>query len=142
MARHVQFVDRFVGRVELTRYLEAADVILTPYSDPGKSAAATLAYAMAAGRAVVSTPFAHATELLEEGLGIVVPAAAPAELAAAVVGLLADPERRGAMAARAHAHSRLMTWWNVAARHRTVLGSVVAGPARGRQVAPRIALQA
>jgi glycosyltransferase involved in cell wall biosynthesis len=128
---HVMLVDRFVGRVELTRWLEAADVIVTPYRDLALTAAGTLGYAMAAGRAVVSTPYAHAVELLAEGRGVVVPAATPADLAAAIVGLLDDPGTRAAMERRAHEHCRPMTWWHVAAEYRALFEQVVAGRARG-----------
>jgi glycosyltransferase involved in cell wall biosynthesis len=142
MGGHVTFVDRFVGRVELTRWLEAADVILTPYLDLAQSAAGTLSYAMAAGRPVISTPFAHAAELLANGTGVLVPPAAPAALAAAVVALLDDPGTLAAMGRRAHEHSRTMTWWEVAAKYRSLFGRVVASPARRRPSIEAIALNA
>ena len=66
MTDHVRFVDRFVGRVELTRWLEAADVFVTPYPKLDQIVSGTLSYAMGAGRAIVSTPYAYATELLAE----------------------------------------------------------------------------
>ena len=66
MADHVRFVDRFVGRVELTRWLEAADVFVTPYPKLDQIVSGTLSYAMGAGRAIVSTPYAYATEAAGE----------------------------------------------------------------------------
>jgi len=124
----VQFIDRFVGRVELTRWLEAADVIVAPYTDPGKSASGTLPYALGAGRPVVATDFAHARELLADGRGVLVPHGDPAALAAAVVGLLEDPERRLAMGRLAHEHSRSMTWWQIGAIYRDMLLRVATAP--------------
>jgi glycosyltransferase involved in cell wall biosynthesis len=125
---HVQFIDRFVGRVELTRWLEAADVIVAPYADPGKSASGTLPYAMGAGRPVVATDFAHAREILADGRGILVPHGDPAALATEIVRLLADADARVAMGRLAHEHSRSMTWWQVGARHRELLVRVASAP--------------
>jgi glycosyltransferase involved in cell wall biosynthesis len=142
MRDHVQFVDRFVGRVELTRWLEAADVVVAPYCDLAQTSAGTLPYAMAAGRAVVATPFAHAAELLADARGVVVPAASPAELASAIVALLADPEARAAVGRRAHEYSRPATWWHIAARYRGLFDRVVAGATPGRRPAPALGLNA
>ncbi|MHB8891481.1 MAG: glycosyltransferase [Candidatus Limnocylindrales bacterium] len=125
---HVQFLDRFVGRVELIRWLEAADVIVAPYADPGKSASGTLPYALGAGRPVVATAFAHAREVLADGRGVLVPHGDPAALASAVVGLLDDTEGRLAMGRLAHEHSRSMTWWQIGARHRELLQAVASAP--------------
>ena len=66
MDDHVRFIDKFVGRVELTRWLEAADVFVTPYPNLDQIVSGTLSYAMGAGRAIVSTPYAYAAELLAE----------------------------------------------------------------------------
>ena len=74
MGDHVRFVDRFVGRVELTRWLEAADVFITPYPKLDQIVSGTLSYAMGAGRAIVSTPYVYATELLADGRGVLVAA--------------------------------------------------------------------
>lgn len=125
---NVQFIDRFVGRVELTRWLEAADVIVAPYTDPGKSASGTLPYALAAGRPVVATDFAHAREVLADGRGVLVPHGDAAALAGAVVGLLEDTEGRLAMGRLAHEHSRAMTWWQVGAIYRDMLVKVATAP--------------
>jgi len=67
LGKHVQFVDRYVGRNELIHWLEAADVFVTPYQNLSQIVSGTLAYAMSAGRAVVSTPYTYANELLADG---------------------------------------------------------------------------
>ncbi len=127
MGGHVRFVDRFVGRVELTRWLEAADVFVTPYRDLDQDVAGTLAYAMGAGRAIVSTPYAHALELLDGDRGLLVPPGSPAAWADALVGLLESDERRAALGRRAHEHTRTMIWSTVATQYRSLFARVVAG---------------
>ncbi|MHB8400095.1 MAG: glycosyltransferase [Candidatus Limnocylindrales bacterium] len=124
---HVQFVDRFVGRVELTRWLESADVFVTPYPNLDQIVSGTLSYAMGAGRAIVSTPYAAATELLADGRGSLVPPGSPDALAAAINGLLADDELRGSVGRRAYEHSRHMVWSEVGAAYGRLFARVAAG---------------
>ncbi len=127
MGKHVRFVDRFVGRVELTRWLEAADVFVTPYPNLDQIVSGTLSYAMGAGRAIVSTPYAYATELLDGGRGVLVPPGSPAAWADALIGLLENDELRAAVGRRAYEHSRSMVWSNVASQYRQLFARVVAG---------------
>jgi glycosyltransferase involved in cell wall biosynthesis len=116
---HVQFVDRFVGRVELGTWLEAADIVATPYPNLDHSTSGTLAYGMAAGKAIVSTPYAYAAELLADGRGKLV-SRTPEALSAAFVELLTDHELRSAMGRRAYEHTRKMVWWEVGAEYRRI----------------------
>jgi glycosyltransferase involved in cell wall biosynthesis len=128
---HVQFVDRFAGRVELIRWLEAADVVVTPYTDLDQSVAGTLAAAIGTGRAVVSTPYAYAVELLEGGRGVVVPALDPDLLSTAVTDLLSDDVRRATIGRIAHEASRAMTWTRVGAEYAALFERSAQGvPAR------------
>jgi glycosyltransferase involved in cell wall biosynthesis len=126
---HVRFVDRYVGRVELTKWLEAADVFVTPYPNLDQIVSGTLSYAMAAGRPVVSTPYAYADEVLADGRGVLVPPASPVELGAALNELLSDPELRTAIGSRAHAYTRRMVWSAVGAEYRKLFAQV-AGASR------------
>jgi glycosyltransferase involved in cell wall biosynthesis len=121
---HVRFVDRFVGRVELVRWLEAADVFVTPYPKLDQIVSGTLSYAMGAGRAIVSTPYTYAAELLAEGRGVLVPAGSAQALAGALVDILGDRELRSALGERAYAYSRGMVWSAVASRYRQVFEQV------------------
>jgi len=121
---HVRFVDRFVGRVELTKWLEAADVFVTPYPNLDQIVSGTMSYAMGAGRAIASTPYAYASELLADGRGVLVPPASPSALAAALNRLLADPALRSAIGGRAYAHSRRMVWSAVGAEYRDLFAQV------------------
>ena len=130
MARHVRFVDRFVGRTELVRWLEAADVFVTPYPNLGQIVSGTLSYAMGAGRAIVSTPYTYAAELLADGRGVLVPPGSAGALAAALGSLLADGERRAAIGARAHAYSRRMIWSAVGESYAELFARVAGSPMR------------
>ena len=115
MTGHVVFVDRFVEQSELSRWLEAADVFVTPYPNLEQIVSGTLSYAMAAGKASVSTPYLYASEILADGRGRLVPAGDPAAMSAALVELLLDRGLRTAMAKRAYGHGRGMIWSRVAA---------------------------
>jgi glycosyltransferase involved in cell wall biosynthesis len=122
---HVRFIDRFVGRVELTRWLEAADIFVTPYPDLDQTVSGTLSYAMGAGRAIVSSPTAYATELLADGRGSLVAPGSAAALAEAVTALLADDDLRAKLGRRAYDHSRRMVWTEVAASYGRLFERVV-----------------
>ena len=91
---HVRFVDRFVGRTELGTWLEAADIFVTPYPNLDQIVSGTLSYAMGAGKAVVSTPYAYARERLAGGRGRLVTPGSPEALADAIVRAAREP--RGA----------------------------------------------
>ena len=123
MTAHVRFVPEFVGRVELARWLQAADVFVTPNPDLDTMVSGTLSHAMAAGRAIVSTKYAYAAELLAENRGVLVAPTAEA-LAAGVIRLLGNPKLRLAMGARAHEHSREMVWTRVGARYQQLFDRV------------------
>ncbi len=123
LADHVEFVDRFVGKTELGRWLQAADVFVTPYPNLDQTVSGTLSYAMGAGKAIVSTPYAYASELLAGGRGILVKAD-PAALAASLVALLNDRGRRATLGARAHAYSRPMLWHEVGRRYLELFGGL------------------
>ena len=129
LGKHVRFVDRFVGRVELTRWLEAADVFLTPCPNVDQIVSGTLTYAVGAGRAIVSTPSTYAAELLADGRGLLVAPDSPAALSSALIGLLGDPEARATMGRRAWEYSRGMVWSEVANQYRALFARVADVPA-------------
>jgi glycosyltransferase involved in cell wall biosynthesis len=113
----VIFHDRFVSKNELIEFLSAADIYVTPYLNPAQITSGTLAYALGAGKAVISTPYLYARELLVEGRGILVPFGDPQAIGREVVGLLGDDARRRAISERAAAHGRDMAWPAVARRY-------------------------
>jgi glycosyltransferase involved in cell wall biosynthesis len=112
--KHVVFFNRFVELEELMRFIGAADIYLTPYLTESQITSGTLAYAFGAGNAVVSTPYWHATELLAEDRGMLVPFRDPAAIARAVVDLLRDEPLRHSMRKNAYRLGRDMVWSRVA----------------------------
>ncbi|MDB6113777.1 MAG: hypothetical protein JWQ62_722 [Lacunisphaera sp.] len=112
--KHVVFYDRFVDLKELKEFLGAADVYVTPYLGREQITSGTLAYAFGCGKAVVSTPYLHAAELLADGRGVLVPFADSPALARAISSLLRDEPRLLAMREQAHRIGRGMIWSNVA----------------------------
>jgi glycosyltransferase involved in cell wall biosynthesis len=110
VAGNVIFHNRFVSRSELSEFLAAADIYITPYLNPEQITSGTLAYALGAGKAVISTPYAYARELLADDRGILVPVKDPSAIASEIIGLLDDPEKRLALGQRAAAHGRPMLW--------------------------------
>jgi glycosyltransferase involved in cell wall biosynthesis len=120
VAGQVALVDRFVSREELGAWLEAADIFVTPYPNMDQIVSGTLSYAMGAGKAIVSTPYAYAQERLADGRGMLVPPGSTEALAASLVELLCNPALRTAMGRRAYDYSRGMTWPAVGEAYRRV----------------------
>src|SRR5687768_5167175 len=111
---NVIFHNRFVSQEELSEFLAAADIYITPYLNPEQITSGTLAYAVGAGKAVISTPYAYAKELLADGLGILVPWKDLSAIATEIVGLLDDPEKKLTLRMRASEQGRTMLWPAVA----------------------------
>ena len=129
------FHNRFVSQAELGEFLSAADIYITPYLKPEQITSGTLAYAVGAGKAVISTPYRYASELLAEGRGILVPWRNSDAIAGEVIGLLADEAGCVAMRQRAAAYGRGMAWGPVARRHVTSLERAVVSHAERRRSA-------
>ncbi len=114
---HVIFYNRFVSLDDLKEFIGATDVYLTPYLHEAQITSGTLAYVFGAGKAVVSTPYWHAQELLAEGRGILVPFRDPHALAEGVCTYLGDPVRMQATRERAYLMGRDMLWPVVGQRY-------------------------
>jgi glycosyltransferase involved in cell wall biosynthesis len=112
--KHVIFYNRFVELRELTEFIGAADIYITPYLNPAQAISGTLAYSFGCGKAVISTPYWHAEELLAEDRGILVPFGDSQAIAQAVIELWHDDQRRNAMRKRAYMMGREMIWSHVA----------------------------
>lgn len=114
LEEHVVFYDKYLEKEELYEYLQACDIYVTPYPNKDQISSGTLAYAAGMGRAVVSTPYWYACDLLGEGRGRLVDFRSPSALATAINDLMGDDQERVAMGRRAHDYCRRMTWGNVA----------------------------
>lgn len=117
VAHCVIFHNRFVSINELLEFIGAADIYITPYLNPAQIVSGTLAYTVGAGKAVISTPYWHAEELLAEGRGLLVPFKDPQAIADQVLHLLTNETERHAMRKLAYLHARNMIWPTVAQQY-------------------------
>ncbi|MGA9365703.1 MAG: glycosyltransferase family 4 protein [Bacteroidota bacterium] len=113
----VIFYNRFVSLEELVQFISAADIYITPYLNAAQIVSGTLAYTVGAGKAVISTPYWYAEEMLAEGRGALVPFRDPVALADQVIKLLDNDAQRHAMRKRAYVFGREMIWPQVATRY-------------------------
>jgi len=111
---NVQLVDKYLDFDELVSYLQATDIYLTPYLNPVQIVSGTLAYAVGCGKAIVSTPYLYAQELLAYGRGFLCDFRDARSIAEYVTALLDDPSLRRATERRAYRFGRQMTWPHVA----------------------------
>ena len=114
---HVIFYNQFVSLEKLVEFIGAADIYITPYLNAAQITSGTLAYTLGAGKAVISTPYWYAEEMLAEGRGALVPFRDPVALADQVINLLDNEARRHAMRKRAYVFGREMIWPQVARRY-------------------------
>ena len=150
---HVLFLNRFVDEATLLEFISSCDVYATPYLNEAQMTSGTLAYSFGLGKAVVSTPYWHAKELLGEGRGVLVPFGDSLAIGTAIAGLLTDDLKRESLRRRAYAESRSMIWARTAeaflgAFERARPGhrpAILAWPdtravARGMQLPPEMAI--
>src|SRR5271154_6307339 len=114
VASNVIFYDRFASPEEMAEFIGAADIYITPYRHEAQVVSGTLAYALGAGKAIISTPYWHAIELLDDRRGALVPFQDPGAIAQKTVELLDTPAVRHAMRKRAYLFARDMVWKRVA----------------------------
>jgi glycosyltransferase involved in cell wall biosynthesis len=114
----VIFYNRFVSLDELIQFISAADIYITPYLNAAQITSGTLAYTLGAGKAVISTPYWYAEEMLAEERGVLVPFRDPNALADRVIDLIDNEAKRHAMRKRAYMFGRSMIWPEVAHRYR------------------------
>jgi polysaccharide biosynthesis protein PslF len=127
---HVQFVDSFLSLSKLSQHLQACDVFVTPYPGKDQIASGTLAYALSAGCATISTPYLYAEEVLAEGRGQLVPFANSDVLADATIRYLTDAPFSAQVRANAYRYAKPMAWPNVGESYRKLFSR--AGRLRAR----------
>ena len=123
---HVGFVNQYLTQREIVDHLIASDVYVTPYLDPNQITSGTLAYALGAGKAIVSTRYLHATEALAEDRGILVDFRSDVQLATAALAILSDPLRKEDMERRAYAYGAEAAWPTVGRHTLELMRDVVA----------------
>lgn len=114
LENNVRFNNRFLALNELVRYLCATDVYITPYLSKDQIVSGTLAYALGCGKAIVSTPYLYAEEVLAEGRGVLVDFRDSEQMADAIIDLLDNPEKKEQMEALAYKYGRRTAWFNTA----------------------------
>ncbi len=124
LEKHVRFNNHFLTKRELIRYLQATDIYLTPYISPNQISSGALTYALGAGKAVVSTPYFHAQETIDENRGILCKFNDPLSLAEGINRLL-DDEFRKALQRRVYRYSRRFLWSNVARTYGELFKAII-----------------
>ena len=114
---HVKFLNRFLSKPELFSYLQATDVYITPYLSPNQVSSGTLSYALAAGKAVVSTPYLHAKEALGEGRGLFCNFNDSDSIAESVTEIIENKPLRKSLETKAYRYSRKFTWPLIAKKY-------------------------
>jgi glycosyltransferase involved in cell wall biosynthesis len=133
--RNVIFHNRFVSPEEMAQFVGSADIYITPYRHEAQAVSGTLAYALGAGKAIISTPYWHAAELLADGRGVLVPFEDPDAIATAAIELLDNEVARHAMRKRAYLYGRDTVWSKAAESYM----STFVRARTDRMLTPRIA---
>lgn len=136
LEEHVVFYNRFVELPELLGFIEAADIYITSYLNEAQITSGTLAYALGAGKAVISTPYWYAQELLDDNRGVLVPFRNSEKITEEILNLLNDSGKRNALRRAAYQSGRDMIWSKVSEKYITSFKKAYCC----RQKKPRISL--
>jgi len=125
LEKNVKFHNRFLTKNELLQYLQATDVYICPYVNVDQLSSGTVTYALGAGRAIVSTPFYYATEVLAEGRGLLCKFKSPGSITDGIRQLLENPEQRAHIEKLAYEYGQDMTWSKVASKYASLFKEVI-----------------
>jgi glycosyltransferase involved in cell wall biosynthesis len=117
LEKHVLFLNEFINQKELSQYLHACDIYVTPYLNPAQITSGTLSYAIGAGAAVISTPYWHAEELLAEGRGRLFNFTDTAEVSDILMDLFDHPDKLKQLRSKAHEYGQEITWPKIGSKY-------------------------
>ncbi len=123
LEEHVRFTNRFITKRELIKFLQATDIYITPYISPNQISSGTLIYALGAGKAVVSTPYYHAIEVLDKERGLLCKFEDSASIAEGI-NKFVDENFRSEVQKRAYKYSRRFLWKNVAKKYVNLINTI------------------
>ncbi len=125
LEKNVIFINRFVETSELLDFIMLSDIYLSPYHNKEQIVSGTLTYALACGKAIVSTPYWHAEELLANDKGILVPFKDPDSMGKALSYLIADENKRNELRKNAYAAGREITWPKIGKKYLDIFNIAV-----------------
>lgn len=123
--RNIKFVNKYLSKDEIIQYLQLSDIYMTPYLAKDQAVSGTLAYAVGYGRAIVSTPYLYAKEMLSEGRGLLAEFSSPDSLADAIKQILQDPDKKTIMERKTAKLGKSMYWDKVALHYTNILLSII-----------------
>jgi glycosyltransferase involved in cell wall biosynthesis len=125
MGKNIKFVNRYLSKDEIIHYLQLSDIYMTPYLAKDQAVSGTLAYAVGYGKAIVSTPYLYAKEMLSEGNGLLAEFSNPDSLAVCIKQILDDPFKKAKMERNTLKIGRTMYWDKVVTQYTNVILSII-----------------
>lgn len=138
LENNVKFYNKYLNIDEIILYVKASDVYVCPPQNPNQITSGTLVYAMGCGRAIVSTPFLHAKDIVTPNKGLLAEFENPSSFSKAIIEILKDPARRKSMESHAYHETREMTWPNVALKYCGLFDGYVHVESEEAKVLPKI----
>ena len=134
MSNHIKFINKYLSKDDLIQYLQLSDIFMTPYLAKDKAVSGTLAYAIGYGRAIVSTPYLYAEEMLSDGYGLLSEFNNSDSLADGIKQILRDPFKKARMERNTLKIGRTMYWDKVVSQYTDVFLSIINSASEGREV--------